>query len=511
MPKYRPYRRSRNLVQQALDESISQNDHAELEQLLQSDPSLRSYYLQEAGIHASLHRWANRTNAQHAETTHDRKIIALPSASPQKQFFIPAAVALILLSLIAGALYYTNVDSEAPNIVELQKAPNTQLFIDNSQTDTPEMQQLTTGSQLKLTRGSIELNFTSGVRSIVTAPAQLTISSEAEVLLQNGRSWFHVPENAIGFTVKTSELNVVDLGTDFSVLAYSGKGDEVHVAQGKVSANSLLNSNLPHLLTTKQAMTVADDGTLEEIPFRQTQSSLPNTKEYLYWDFDSVENSSFTAKGNASEMADADIKALASSSIGKFGSAATLSATAQPTHFEGFDLSEPTTFSFWFKANQTNTHRNAQLFSWAIPQTDSRFKRAAFHLVPAGSDELQLRISCSGYQQVSTNLNDDRWHHISVVFHGSHNDAFLPDIDVYIDGEKDNFSIQQPDAHYYITDVPGRHTYTSHPFTLGVPEVEQHNYLDPPTQEAQLDELYIIREALNPDAIRMVMTENQLP
>lgn len=511
MPKYRPYRRPRNLVQQALDESISIKDHAELEALLQNDPSLRTYYLQEAGIHASLYRWASRTNAQHADTTHDRKIIALPSASPQKQFFVPAAVALILISLIAGALYYTNASTADPSIVELEKAPNTQLFIDNSHTKTPEMQQLTTGSQLKLTRGSIELNFTSGVRSIVTAPAQLTISGKEEVLLQNGRSWFHVPENAIGFTVKTSELNVVDLGTDFAVLAYNGKGDEVHVSKGKVSADSLLHPHLPHLLTNEQAMAVTKNGKLKEIPFRPIQSSLPTTKEYLHWNFDSVENSQFLVKGNSPRMEDADIIALESTTEGKFGSAVDLAATAQPTHLDGFDLSKPTTFSFWFKADQANTQRNAQLFSWAIPQSQSRFERAAFHLAPNGENELQLRISCSGFQQTSTNLNDNKWHHIAVVFHGTHNGEYLPDIDVYIDGKRDEFSIQHPDTEYFFTDIPGRHTFTSHPFTIGIPEEEQHNYLGPPTQTAQLDELYIIHEPLSHDAILTLMKENQLP
>lgn len=65
---------------------------------------------------------------------------------------------------------------------------------------------LNTGSQLKVTAGTVEANFESGVRCVIEAPCELTVLSEDRISVTEGIAWFEVPHEAIGFTVANSGI-----------------------------------------------------------------------------------------------------------------------------------------------------------------------------------------------------------------------------------------------------------------------------------------------------------------
>lgn len=102
--------------------------------------------------------------------------------------------------------------------------------------DLPEGQTLEPGSRLTLKSGVVELEFASGVRGIVSGPAELTLLREDLVDLSHGAAWFHVPKKAVGFQVRTPDLVLTDLGTKFGVLSKPDILDEVHVFTGQVEA-----------------------------------------------------------------------------------------------------------------------------------------------------------------------------------------------------------------------------------------------------------------------------------
>lgn len=85
----------------------------------------------------------------------------------------------------------------------------------------------------QLTQGLLHLRFDGGVMVFVEAPARFDAVSGQRVVLHAGRLSANVPPEGVGFTVETSEAEVVDFGTEFSVDVSVGTS-EVHVFNGLV-------------------------------------------------------------------------------------------------------------------------------------------------------------------------------------------------------------------------------------------------------------------------------------
>ena len=87
-----------------------------------------------------------------------------------------------------------------------------------------------------LQSGEATLQLDNGVELMLRAPAELQLHSVDHGELYRGQLSARVPKNAIGFRVDAPGVNVVDLGTEFS-LAVDGSGQpKVHVFTGKVRA-----------------------------------------------------------------------------------------------------------------------------------------------------------------------------------------------------------------------------------------------------------------------------------
>jgi hypothetical protein len=98
---------------------------------------------------------------------------------------------------------------------------------------------LKSGQRLELATGLVEVTFNDGAVVVLEGPATFDVQSPKRALLHEGRLAAVVPERARGFEVETSRLNVVDLGTEFGVMAESEGTTEVHVFNGLVKAQLL--------------------------------------------------------------------------------------------------------------------------------------------------------------------------------------------------------------------------------------------------------------------------------
>ncbi|MCB1275205.1 LamG-like jellyroll fold domain-containing protein [Prosthecobacter sp.] len=86
----------------------------------------------------------------------------------------------------------------------------------------------------RLEKGTAELEFYSGASVILEAPAELEIVSESRGTLLLGKLRAQVPPQAHGFTITTSEIELVDLGTSFGMEVGPATGTAVHVFDGEV-------------------------------------------------------------------------------------------------------------------------------------------------------------------------------------------------------------------------------------------------------------------------------------
>jgi hypothetical protein len=111
---------------------------------------------------------------------------------------------------------------------------------------------------IRLTQGIVEFTTDEQVHIVLEAPAEFHFSSYAEVSMNYGRLFAHVSEQGTGFSVQTPNSKVVDLGTEFGVLAHIDGGTEVHLYQGKANllAGQKKNRKVSQLLTAGLARIV---------------------------------------------------------------------------------------------------------------------------------------------------------------------------------------------------------------------------------------------------------------
>jgi hypothetical protein len=89
---------------------------------------------------------------------------------------------------------------------------------------------------LHLAAGQAEVRLTSGVRLVLLGPLELEVRDAMTVRLASGRLLADVPPVASGFTVRTPELELWDIGTVFGVSVSNGVSD-VFVFKGEVQVN----------------------------------------------------------------------------------------------------------------------------------------------------------------------------------------------------------------------------------------------------------------------------------
>lgn len=115
---------------------------------------------------------------------------------------------------------------------------------------------------LRLETGVAELSFDAGATVILQAPAEFAIEGRLESALRSGRMTCRVTPSGHGFTVATPSAEIVDLGTEFGVVAHDGFS-EVHVFRGAVEVRPRGISHGPvpvELLRTGQAKRMETKG-----------------------------------------------------------------------------------------------------------------------------------------------------------------------------------------------------------------------------------------------------------
>ena len=99
--------------------------------------------------------------------------------------------------------------------------------------------QLQSGQRLELAAGVVEIAFDSGAQVTLEGPATLEVNSAWKATLLEGKLDAIVPAEAIGFRIANPFVDVVDLGTEFSMVATQNGETEVYVHKGQVQT-------LPH-------------------------------------------------------------------------------------------------------------------------------------------------------------------------------------------------------------------------------------------------------------------------
>ena len=247
----------RDLIFQAIDETISDQDFERLQDAIEQNEAVRDEYLRAIGLCESLGEIASEPTVPAAGLT-DPKITRSPEASAfgsqdlwsmrslsQLAF---AATVLVLVSGIAFWLGRKNVSQQPeqtatsdepvdePNESRIAGHATLRRSVDLKWSDGAahrrEGDVLPNGT-LKFDEGVAEIDFFCGATLIVEGPASLDIESDWSVRVVKGRLRANVPPAARGFVVKAAGSEVVDLGTEFA-LDVGSESARVEVIDGEV-------------------------------------------------------------------------------------------------------------------------------------------------------------------------------------------------------------------------------------------------------------------------------------
>lgn len=209
------------LIDQSLNETISEVGMKALEERMLQDPQARIHYLNSVGLHASLRR---RFSSQQEEEG--------PILFPGQSIFTRKTVWAVAACLVLffGLLIFQVSNrpfAEVAHVIGAYRADG--VTYKTGETVEPGI--------LSLSRGLLRLDFSNGARVTVQGPAELEVFDQDRVLLHKGLVTATIPESAVGFVVDTVAAHVVDLGTSFGVSVSENGQTEVCVFDGEVEVS----------------------------------------------------------------------------------------------------------------------------------------------------------------------------------------------------------------------------------------------------------------------------------
>jgi len=237
--------------------TLAEADGARLDAVLASDGEARQCYNNYMFLHAELYTQHASMGCESLATKIAEREAELARASfrvPRSARFNWLAIATTIVGVAAGSSWLTHLatktaspaeqlaDASAGGVdrsVAVAKITATRncLWVGSSE-DLGFGSTLFAGQRLDLVAGLVEVTFIDGAQVVLEGPAKFDVKATDLAELHEGRIAAVVPERARGFEVDANGLNVVDLGTEFGMLA-EGDDTEVHVFRGIVMAHLL--------------------------------------------------------------------------------------------------------------------------------------------------------------------------------------------------------------------------------------------------------------------------------
>jgi hypothetical protein len=247
-----------DLIDQSLNETISEVEMKVLEERMLQDPKARIHYLNSVGLHASLRR--RFSSQQDADGT---ILFSGHSIFTRKTVWAIAACLVLFFGLLIFQTF-NRPFAEVAHVIGAYRADG--IIYKTGEKVEPGI--------LSLTRGLLRLDFSNGARVTVEGPAELEVFDEDRVLLHKGLVTATIPESAVGFVVDTVAAHVVDLGTSFGVSVSDNGQTEVCVFDGEVEVS------LPRVAGAEEVTHLVREG--ESISASVYSSALNPASSKLY-------------------------------------------------------------------------------------------------------------------------------------------------------------------------------------------------------------------------------------
>ncbi|MCH7226230.1 hypothetical protein [Haloferula sp. A504] len=253
-----------------LDGTLDESGVTRLDAELRECRDARELYRNLALLHIALQEEAaGRSGIEHVPVIPIERLLARQRRRMVKGSLLAAAAVLLISGLV---LWVTMVPRAPAPVADFQVGPDSSFTLSHTGEDVEAKGRvLQVGSQLDLDHGTLEATFESGIRCVIEAPAHLEVLAENHVRLREGSLWSEVPPAGVGFTVQTARFSVVDLGTEFGVVAPAKGSHEIHAIKGSVAVTMAGSGDdgTRTVLRAGEAHKVAAGGGLDKIPVRR--------------------------------------------------------------------------------------------------------------------------------------------------------------------------------------------------------------------------------------------------
>jgi hypothetical protein len=226
------------LLDPILDSTGSDADRREISRLIDRNPELMPSLIEQLRIHSFLQwqcheiRVCDSPISQSAdELITDEKSRLGPTIIGRPAWTgLIAATFIIVVGIVAWwqSGIKTNHDPTVAEIVDEKSvvwSDKTTAVVDG---------RAVRAGRLEFVSGELTLRFRSGATIVFRGAASVRIETDMLVLLDQGHATAQVPEWAKGFTIKTADVEVVDLGTQFGVMARADHTTDVVIFEGQV-------------------------------------------------------------------------------------------------------------------------------------------------------------------------------------------------------------------------------------------------------------------------------------
>ncbi len=241
------------------DGTLTADAYQRLDALVQSDDAARRFYNNYMFMHAALysqHAAVEAVIPNNEQALEPASLLAeLPNTPPEASMrpawrsWLAIAAALIAVAAVTcwGTYMAIRVGERPTSSLATADASPAVAKITATRNCLWQLpmqgvgfgSELHAGQRLELAAGLVEITFSDGATVVLEGPATLDVRAHGRAQLHEGRLAAMVPEEARGFEVGTSRLNVADIGTEFGLMTESEGATEIHVFSGLVNAQLL--------------------------------------------------------------------------------------------------------------------------------------------------------------------------------------------------------------------------------------------------------------------------------
>ncbi|MEO0414153.1 MAG: hypothetical protein AAF226_04270 [Verrucomicrobiota bacterium] len=218
------------------DEKISDEQFAELDGILNTDPEAREIYRRFLSMHQHLETGALETDSEWPKS---------PTSLSRPLLWMVGLVSLLLATGLVLNYVIPRSDEGANFAETIEPVPDFVLTraIDveweHSHRFQAQLGQPITERYLRLQSGIAQVEFASGATVTIEGPAKLRLDGPMKCFSHHGKLAANCPPSAHGFLIRFPGGRVIDLGTEFALNTDPAGQTEVHVLEGEVKVATM--------------------------------------------------------------------------------------------------------------------------------------------------------------------------------------------------------------------------------------------------------------------------------